>query len=146
MKLKIVYISSESAGFQVEKFNSEMLDFSIISKIDEIKHLVAKETLDVLILDEDFSSVDSVQKIVANSHAPIKVYFVVNDSKAELIKWAIQQEWIDKVIPSNNQNFVINDSVIKTITKDSALLMDYKQLLQDNRELEFVISQMMLVD
>ena len=148
MKLKIIYFSIESIDFEVEKFQSDLIDFSILSNTNDLNLRLEQDLVDVILIDEEaLIENKDLQKMIQKSNQWVNVYYLLHEFDVKNIEHLIQQTWIDKIIPVTNQSgFVINDSVLKKITHHSQMLLDHKQLLQDNRELEFVISQMMLID
>lgn len=146
MKVNLAYIVPESFDYQIENFNN-FVNIELIKFTDELADLIDKNLLDVLVIDDNVSDRFDILKNICSGNLNFKTYYLFDESEPKNIVWAINQPWIDKIIPSNGENdFAITQDVLAVATEDSKLMMDNKQLVQDNRELEFVISQMLLVE
>lgn len=118
----------------------------LVNDLKVLKDSISKSLIDVVIIDSNVSSsFEEIRDLCADKD-DVKIYFLANESSLESLTWAINQPWIDKIISSDGNDFALTDEVLKIAVADSELLMTNKQLVQDNRELEFVISQMMLVE
>lgn len=145
MKVNLAYIAPIACGFQVENY-SDLVNMKLVNDLKVLKDSISKSLIDVVIIDSNVSSsFEEIRDLCADKD-DVKIYFLANESSLESLTWAINQPWIDKIISSDGNDFALTDEVLKIAVADSELLMTNKQLVQDNRELEFVISQMMLVE